>query len=1045
MSAARTDPGTAGRGPASVPPAAPGGAGGGVERALTWRGLAWVVARQHRTALIGCGVVYTVAALLLAVNGAQMHASYHALGLARCPRSARSLACLAGTGQFSQDYAVWVRLIPLLLLAVPVLAGAFTGAPVLGHDLDRGTYRFAWTQGAGRARLLSAKLVLLGGPLVLAGAGLAALASWWFSPQYALDNGRLAPQFFVPLGPAFAAWTLLAFALGVAAGAAVRRVVPAIAATLAAWTGLAVLTGIWLRYRLYGSPSRFSLSFAQASQQAQQTQAGLPHRVRIFSGSPPRAFVLKTWLVNARGQVVTKPPLPPGGAKAAATAHGGADPQAVLHGFHVVGVYLPDSRFWPFQWAETGWLAVLSALFLALAFWLSRRPHPLGIGSRLRPGSMRAASLSSREMTSPARATIGAPLEQALTWPCVAWVAWRQHRAALSGCAALFGAAALLLLINGLAMRGLYRQLGLSGCTIQSLTPPCAGTVRQFQQDFGVWTGLIPLLLLVIPVTAGTFTGAAVVAREIERGTFRFAWTQGCGRLRLLTGKIAVLSAALLAGGGAVAALASWWFSPLSALGYARLYPQYFAIQGPAFPAWTLLAFALAVVAGSLIRRVVAAVGTALAVCAGLAVPVGMVLRYRFYRPPVQVTASLGQTSLTLPPRSVPTGTWWAGPAGKVIPQTQVEHAIGHLSPVNLARWFLTHDPRLVVSYQPGSRFWPFQWTETIWLVVVSVLLLAAALGLARQRAPGRTGLVWLVLAAVALAGGASAGGYRLVAADSSRPVPLAAVPAPAPPAQNTSGPGYLALGDSIAFGYRPGDVTWAAQYLNPANFTGYPEDVAQALGLDVANASCPGETAASLINQNAPSMGCETSGDGSSPGYRSLPLHVSYTGSQLGYAVSYLREHPDTRLVTINIGVNDMFRCRATTAGHCTGADFGRALASVTRDLGTILNALRSQAHYRNNLVVLTYYALDYGNRISVTNTQALNAALTGPAARYGARLADGFGAFRAASAHYGGDTCAAGLRIRLPRGGCDLHPTALGQQILAKAIESAVGHPPR
>ena len=142
------------------------------------------------------------------------------------------------------------------------------------------------------------------------------------------------------------------------------------------------------------------------------------------------------------------------------------------------------------------------------------------------------------------------PVERDLAWPGVAWVAWRQHRAALRGCGALFGAAALLLLVNGLAMRGLYhRRLGLSGCAVQNLTPARSATVKQFQQNFGIWTGLIPgTPLLVVPVTAGTFTGAAVVAREIERGTFRFAWTQGCGLLRPPTGKIAVLAAAAAAG-----------------------------------------------------------------------------------------------------------------------------------------------------------------------------------------------------------------------------------------------------------------------------------------------------------------------------------------------------------------------------------------------------------------------------------------------------------------------------------------------------------------
>jgi lysophospholipase L1-like esterase len=112
-----------------------------------------------------------------------------------------------------------------------------------------------------------------------------------------------------------------------------------------------------------------------------------------------------------------------------------------------------------------------------------------------------------------------------------------------------------------------------------------------------------------------------------------------------------------------------------------------------------------------------------------------------------------------------------------------------------------------------------------------------------------------------------------------------------------------------------------------------------------------------------------------------------------------------------------------------------------VTANLGTILSALRNQARYRHTLVVVTYYALNYGDTTSVAAVEALNAALAGSAARYGARLADGFAAFRAASARAGGDTCAAGLRIKLASGGCDLHPTALGHQVLAAAVEAALG----
>ena len=264
-----------------------------------------------------------------------------------------------------------------------------------------------------------------------------------------------------------------------------------------------------------------------------------------------------------------------------------------------------------------------------------------------------------------------------------------------------------------------------------------------------------------------------------------------------------------------------------------------------------------------------------------------------------------------------------------------------------------------------------------------------------------------------------------------------------APPVAQVRGePDYLALGDSIAFGYRP--APWA-DYRNAANFAAYPEDLAAELKLNLVNAACPGETSASMINPAAPSNGCETNARGG-PGYRAqFPLHVSYRGSQLSYAVHYLRQHPETQLVTVGIGANDLFRCQETTADHCHGSDLGRTLAEVTSNLDIILGALRNQAHYQHTLVVITYYAENYADPASVGPIEALDAAMTGPADRYGARLADGFDAFRLASASQDGDTCAAGLRVKLASGACDLHPTARGQEVLATAIEAVIAMPTR
>ena len=54
--------------------------------------------------------------------------------------------------------------------------------------------------------------------------------------------------------------------------------------------------------------------------------------------------------------------------------------------------------------------------------------------------------------------------------------------------------------------------------------------------------------------------------------------------------------------------------------------------------------------------------------------------------------------------------------------------------------------------------------------------------------------------------------------------------------------------------------------------------------------------------------------------------------------------------------------------------------------------------------------------------------------------RVADGFGAFALASRLTGGDACAAGLLDRLPSGGCDVHPSARGHDLLAQAIRAAL-----
>ena len=252
----------------------------------------------------------------------------------------------------------------------------------------------------------------------------------------------------------------------------------------------------------------------------------------------------------------------------------------------------------------------------------------------------------------------------------------------------------------------------------------------------------------------------------------------------------------------------------------------------------------------------------------------------------------------------------------------------------------------------------------------------------------------------------------------------------------------YLALGDSVAFGYVPAAAVPAPNYYDAHSFVGYPEFLAQQLGERVSNASCPGETTASMLTAGAQSNGCENS-IGSPVGYSTLyPLHVQYQGTQMSYALSYLAHHQHTQLITIDIGANDAFVCQETTPDHCSSnAEFGGLVAQIAQNLGAIYNQLRNVAHYQGQIVTLTYYSLSYSDPSQYLLTAFLDSVLTGVTHAYGGVVADGFAAFAAPSALYGGDPCAAGLLIKLPDGTCNIHPSPAGHKLLAAAIASAIG----
>lgn len=243
----------------------------------------------------------------------------------------------------------------------------------------------------------------------------------------------------------------------------------------------------------------------------------------------------------------------------------------------------------------------------------------------------------------------------------------------------------------------------------------------------------------------------------------------------------------------------------------------------------------------------------------------------------------------------------------------------------------------------------------------------------------------------------------------------------------------YLALGDSVSFGY----ITQAGfEYRNPDNFIGFPAYVGQTLGMTVTNASCPGETTAGFSSATGADNGCR-------PYKARFPLHTSYSGTPLDFATSFLKQHPNTKLVTIQLGANDAFilESHCNNEPACITAGLPSVLAGISANMDGIFKAIRA-AHFHGRLIVVNYYSLDYADASGTGLTQLLNQAITSHARADGAIVADAFGAFRqVAVASAAGHTCAAGLLNTTPgnQATCDVHPSQSGQQLLARSVVSA------
>jgi hypothetical protein len=329
------------------------------------------------------------------------------------------------------------------------------------------------------------------------------------------------------------------------------------------------------------------------------------------------------------------------------------------------------------------------------------------------------------------------------------WVAWRQFRTQALVTLALLAALAVLVIVTGLHLRDVYNSLGGAHCGARG---DCGALV---DKDTTL-PDLLGPALLAIPALLGMFWGAPLLARELESGTYRLAWTQTVTRRRWLSVRIALVGVAVLAVAGLASWLVSWWFAPLDAVNMNRFDPSVFTERGIVAIGYAGFAFALGVAAGALTRRTLPAMAATLLGFLAARIAFTLLVRPHLLTPRESLFGlTLGKSVELLPSASglsvfagvPPLPNAWA------ISASLVDRAHRALSTSQLHALLLRNCPtvtrpgkgeeltegaflpcaralsqhvQLLVAYQPPSHYWPLQALETVIFLAAAFALIGA-------------------------------------------------------------------------------------------------------------------------------------------------------------------------------------------------------------------------------------------------------------------------------------------------------------------------------
>jgi hypothetical protein len=286
---------------------------------------------------------------------------------------------------------------------------------------------------------------------------------------------------------------------------------------------------------------------------------------------------------------------------------------------------------------------------------------------------------------------------------------------------------------------------------------PHCPALTAFALDNTATRTVFGLVVTVAPALIGAFWGAPLVAREFEAGTHRLVWAQSISRSRWLAVKLAVAGTATVVATALLSALVTWWAAPLDQAA-AAVYGTF--DQRDIVPiGYALFAFAFGVTAGLVTRRTLPAMALTLAGLLTVRIMVTEWIRPLVVAPRVvsmpldpdttgygsagNILLGVGPSTLQPTTPDIPNAwiqsvhivdaarepltdqvlratcpTLGQGPQGPAGPAPEAARQRMHDCVARIGENY--HE---VVTYQPGDRYWTFQWWELALFTLVTALL----------------------------------------------------------------------------------------------------------------------------------------------------------------------------------------------------------------------------------------------------------------------------------------------------------------------------------